>query len=685
MPRAPWLRAASLVLLSACSSSPTASITRPGAQVAFDFGADLGSPDHFYDVPYPSDLRLSADGKPDWSGLPVPSAAANIVGSLKVIAGERLGFPVISVGYFRFDAPVATSDVTQVIAASLESPIVLIDVDPASPTRGTLIPTVASSLQADDYLPANVLAVAARPGFVLHPNRKYAYVVFRDYNDAKGAPLGVGEAVAELVRGEAPAGPKGKELQALYAPLAKVLADEGVDPARVAAATVFTTGDVVKDTFDLSERVVSRSTIAIDDLTIHTTDGAHPGYCELVATMQLPQYQKGTPPFDTEGLFELDLNGVPKVQRMETANVVLTIPQGAPLPAAGVPLVIYFHGSGGLPGEATDASKIPASDPTSEGPPGEGPASWVAPHGFAMVAASLPFANDRFPSTDEQSYLNFANLAAFRDTFRQGILEQRLFLAALAKLRVPAAAVAACPNVMLPAGAADFGFDPGALFAMGQSMGGAYTNYIGALEPTVRAVVPTGAGGFWSFFVLETQVVPNAAGLIGVLLATHDELSFAHPALHLLETAWEPVDPLAYVPRLASRPLDGHPTRPIYEPVGKGDRYFSTEVYDAMALGYGNAQAGDAVWPTMQDGLSLAKRGGILPYPVSNDAKSESGAPFTGVVVEYAGDGIADPHAIYRQLDAVKYQYGCFLETMLKKGVATVPAPAALGTPCPGL
>jgi hypothetical protein len=31
----------------------------------------------------------------------------------------------------------------------------------------------------------------------------------------------------------------------------------------------------------------------------------------------------------------------------------------------------------------------------------------------------------------------------------------------------------------------------------------------------------------------------------------------------------------------------------------------------------------------------------------------------------------------------VKYQYGCFLSTFLQKGMATVPAPAALGTPCP--
>ena len=51
------------------------------------------------------------------------------------------------------------------------------------------------------------------------------------------------------------------------------------------------------------------------------------------------------------------------------------------------------------------------------------------------------------------------------------------------------------------------------------------------------------------------------------------------------------------------------------------------------------------------------------------------------MVVQYKGDGTFDPHSIYRQLDAVKYQYGCFVETFVKRGVATIPAAAPLGTP----
>ena len=112
-------------------------------------------------------------------------------------------------------------------------------------------------------------------------------------------------------------------------------------------------------------------------------------------------------------------------------------------------------------------------------------------------------------------------------------------------------------------------------------------------------------------------------------------------------------------------------------------RAFPMMIYDAVALAYGHQQAGDLVWSSMQDSLGLAGMDGIVEYPVSQNLSAEDGSPYTGLVVQYEGDGIDDPHVIYQQLDEVKYQYGCFLSTFLERGVATVPAPAALATPCP--
>jgi hypothetical protein len=343
--------------------------------------------------------------------------------------------------------------------------------------------------------------------------------------------------------------------------------------------------------------------------------------------------------------------------------------------------MVYFHGSGGVASQVVDRG-TQARDGTIA--VGEGPAHVVAAHGFAAAGAALPLSPDRLPGASATEYLNLENLAAFRDTFRQGVIEQRLLLDALLALEIDPADLGECTGVDLPDGETAIRFDPDSLTALGQSMGGMYINLIGAVEPRLEALVPTGAGGHWSYFILETSLIPGVAGILGsVLRVDGDELSFTHPVMHLLALGWEAAEPMVHMPRLSRRPLEGFEPRPVYEPVGRGDSFFPTTVYDAMVLAYGHEQAGDEVWPSMQEALALADLEGIIDYPVSENLTSQTGDPYTGVVVQYAGDGFSDPHVIFVQLDEVKYQYGCFLETQVRTGTAVVPAPAALGTPCP--
>jgi len=680
----------------ACSSGSAPVTSAPsGTTVMFDASADFSSSDHFFDFPWPSDLRLSSSGTPDLRGVANPTLSQVFEG-LRTIAQQRTGFPVVPVAWFRFTAGLAPRAPTDVVPADPSSPVLLVDVDPGAATPGKLWPTVAETIASDSYVPDGVLAVGPRPGVVLEPKHRYAYVVLRSAGDATGAPLGVAPQVAAALAGGS------DPVAQLYAPLPPALRAAGVEVTQVAAATVFTTGDVVADLSDLSTKVLGGYSTTITGVAVdpHVLDG-NARFCELQAQVSYPQFQRGAPPYDTDGLFELDASGMPVKQRDEVAPLTITLPKG-PMPAGGFPLVAYFHGTGGVSTAIADRGTWRPETDTSVCPlgqaldtwngvtgcntPGQGPGWVLAPHGFAMAASALPVNPQRWPAGQNSNlpeYFNINNVAATRDIFRQGVLEQRLFFDALKRLTIDPSVVATCSGLSLPAGETAYRFRDDPLLAQGQSMGAMYANMISAVEPRIKAVVPTGAGGYWSYFILQTQFLPNAKGDIGLLLGLRGSFSHLHPALHMAQLALEPVDPMVFMPRLGHDPLPGHPVRPVYEPHGQGDSYFPTDVQDACALSYGHREAGTQVWPTMQDALKIEGLDGLVGYPVSNDVTSRAGGPYTGVVVQYQGDGVYDPHAIYSQLDAVKYQYGCFFESFLASGTAVVPAPADYGVPCP--
>lgn len=661
-----------LFALAACSESEKSGPL--GTHALFDLKAALAEPANFYDFPYPSDLRLTVDGQPGLATFPNPKKI-KVVENLREGAAARNGFPAVPVAYFRFSADVAAQKIETAIAAEASSPILLIDIDEKSPTRGKLFPLVALTLTPDDFTPEHVLAAAARPGFILNGRRTYAFVVKRSLRDAEGKLLDAPPFMTSILEGEA-----SKAARDLYAPLWPALRTLKISPSDIAAATVFTTADVVQDMYDLSTSILEKYSVSITGLHMDSADGNHGRFCELVGTVSYPQFQTGEPPFETGGVFEIGSDGLPKKQRDEIAPITITLPKTGAMPAEGYPLMVYFHGSGGISGAVVDRGRW--TEALQANTLGEGPSFVLAPYGIAAAASALPVNPERLLNADETAYLNINNVKAFPNTFRQGAIEQRLFIKALKDLRIAPTTAAGCTGLALPAGATEYKFNPDALVAQGQSMGGMYTNMIGSIEPRIRAVVPTGAGGYWSYFILETSLIPNADKLLGIMLGTKVPLTFMHPAMHLLETTFEPADPIVYMPRLAYRPLKDHPVRPIYEPAGKDDSYFPTTVYDTVALAYNHPQTGDEVWPSMQKALALAGLDGILPYPVANNLKSEDGRKYTGAVIQYEGDGIYDPHALYTQLDSVKYQYGCFLDTFLKTGTAVILAPKALDSPC---
>jgi hypothetical protein len=604
-----------LFALAACGSdAPT---------VYFDKKHDTA--DTFWNAPWPSDTRLDRNGAPDLTGFPNPRNVP-ILASLLSVVPERHGWPLMSIAYFRFTAAPMAAD----------GHAYLVDVEQKS-----TVPVVVQVLPADRYVTSNLVAIAPVPGFVLRGNAKYAFVIDKEFAPGFDSPAGW-KMSSDLVA-------------ALPVPKSDVL-----------VSTEFTTGDEVARVAARSDAIHTQFHPTIDALSLVGAD-TYDGFCRLSGTITMPQFQTGMEPFDTGGLFMLDGNDVPMKQGDMTIPLTITLPKRA-MPATGWPLYQFFHGSGGVSTGVVDLG--PSPDSSDMPTPGKGPGYVVALHGIAAASAAMPVNPERLVNASDYAYLNINNLSAFPHTFQQGVFEQRMFLDALLALHVPASALAGCTGISTTTG--DYFFDPAKLVAGGQSMGGMYTNLVGAVEPRFGALVPTGAGGYWNLMILDTKTIPGARELLATALGVDDTtLQFMHPAMDVMALAWEPAEPLVYMARLGTG-------RNVYEPVGKDDSYFQTNVYDAAALAYGNQQAGTVVWPTMQQSLALAHLDGLLTYPVK---ANENG--HTRVVVQYMGDGIVDPHYIYRQLDAVKHQYGCFLESYLRDGVPTVPAPGGLMDPCP--
>ena len=188
--------------LAACSSGSSGhGASGPGASgtvVLFDASADFTSPAHFFDFPWPSDLRLTAAGTPDLTGIANPTLS-DVFAGLLAIAQQRSGFPVVPVAWFDFTTDLAPRVVTDVIDAAPASPILLVDVDPTSSTLGKLYPVVSETIPQDTYVPDGILAVGPRPGVVLQPKHQYAYVVLTSAMDVNGATLGVAPALQQAL------------------------------------------------------------------------------------------------------------------------------------------------------------------------------------------------------------------------------------------------------------------------------------------------------------------------------------------------------------------------------------------------------------------------------------------------------------------------------------------------------
>lgn len=663
------------LLSAACSSE-----AEPGAEAGTRVFADYTLAGGFFAAPFPDASRLRADGHPDLSSFPNPTASVFVEKMRALLERDARGFATTAGVFFSLDAALDPAESASFAASvSPDARIFLVDVDDASPARGVRVPVrVSFAEDAGPFAAPNLLSVVPLQGIPLRPSTRYAAVVSREVRDASGARLAVPGSLRQLLRGQAPEGMSAAAFDEHRAALV-ALEDLAVPGESLAGVAVFTTDDPARDLRAVRDAMLAAPLPAL--LAPFSAKEVFADFCVLEGQLEMPVFQAGTPPFkESGGAWQL-ADGKPVLQGHEKARIVVTLPRKS-MPAAGFPVVIMSRTGGG--------GDRPLVDRGVRGPdgkalaPGTGPALQFARAGYAGVSVDGPHGGLRNVTQGDEQFLmfNVTNPDALRDNVRQSAAEIALQAHVLAELSIDAAS---CPGLVTGGGPAKL--DTGTLALMGHSMGATIAPLVLAIEPKFRAGILSGAGGSMIENVLHKQKPVPVKGFAELLLgvAGKHSLTEADPALSLFQWASEPSDPPAYARAVVREPLEGAP-RHVLMLQGIVDHYIMPSIANAASLSLGLDLAGTALdaetaeladHPHLADFLVYSGRSAV-ELPVSGNVAKQT----TAVVVQHAEDGVEDGHEVMFQTEAPKHQYQCFLESLLG-GVPRVPAAAGELVPCP--
>ncbi len=642
--------------------------------------------DGFYDFPYPDIRRLDVAAETiDLTGFPNPEDA-ELVSEVVGLAGwPHTGFSPFAVVSIGFDGPVDTDNLRTMfdLAPEPDPNIFFLNVDVDSARFGERIPAVASFFDRDGrYVEENLLTVAPWPGRSMQAGSTYAAIVLRSVGDPDGNLLGQPRLLTDLLDGIVPDVVDGQDLANGFAPLVAYLLDQDdLVAGQIAAATVFPVDDPVQRMYDIAQGIADDyQAVTAQPLKLVQDE---PEYCYFEGTVTMPQFQVGESPFSEPGSggIEFDEDGKPIKQRDEEIKVVLSIPRNQAMPAAGFPYLEYVHGSGGIASQVMDRGRKETAEGDEE--PWRGP-GWVAAlRGWASGSQAMPVSPDRVPNASSFAYFQITNLEATRGDFWQGTAELLMKWNWLAAQQWDAGL---CHGADIPGGA--FKVDPDLHVTMGQSMGAMYTNFYGAVAHDTKAVIPTGSGGYWSFFLFTGDLIPGFADLLGSLMNTksNEPLSHLHPVLGLVQQYLDAIDPMLFTTREIREPLPDVPAKHMLVPLGRQDSYFSIQTQRAISVGYGVPILGDLVDPIAPGHQDPFFEFESTTLPASANLTAGDGQVVTAGIVQFEEDDVQqDGHVIVFQRPEAKYLYACFLESLATDGIPTIVAPDKFdeAAPCP--
>ncbi|MBX3129681.1 MAG: hypothetical protein KF718_23400 [Polyangiaceae bacterium] len=612
----------------------------------------------FFRLPFPNDVR-SLGGKLDLSGFPTPGADLLGFDPVKryvdALVANETAWGTYSTVTFRFSGAIDFESFK--FKPGEPSPMNWVDVTAGTPEYSSSPGLFwSASGGRTKYICDNWMAVRRSPGAPMTPGHTYAVWMTTAARAEGGAMMERSPQLAALLAGSAPSHPKLAAAHAAYAPFRAYLADKNIDPSTILNATVITAGEVRRPVETLASTIDKLGTPTVASWTkcgggaqspCPQADGERAcgaggaDYDEYHALVTLPVFQKGTAPYlDSGG--DLDLF---TPVRSEAVCLALTVPKSA-APAAGYPLVVYAHGTGGsFRSHVRDEVAGLLSKATTPG----------ATVGFAVLGIDQVQHGPRRGASSESPnnlFFNFANPAAARGNPIQGAADQLSLVRLAASLTVPGAVT----------GGADVGFDPAGLVFYGHSQGATHGSLALPYAEGVGGAVLSGNGASLIHALLGKTEPVNIAGAVPFVLADFNatgELAGGdlHPVLSLLQHHIEPADPVNYALAIGREPVPGKSARHLLQTYGLGDRFSPPVTLQHFALAARLALAAPDASVTAPDAI-----GGLSPQPVplSGNFTGASGALTLGVR-QYAPPAGRDGHFVALDVATARSDLARFL------------------------
>lgn len=634
---------AALPLAAACGGGvPCDATDAPAFAVRFEDPA--GPLEDFGAHPWPSDALKRGDGALRLDHFPNPTESSTLEDYLRVIQAHTQAYATSAAFYLAFTGDAEPASLPSDPAATLaaDAAVRLVNIDPASPHRGRQHPLrLRYQSQAGLHLPAHHLAGLPLYGAGLESGTTYAILLSPGVRATDGAALAphprLSAALSDGCKESLPG-----TLAAAFAPLRAFIEDGLVERDAVAGATVFTTQPAVAEIRALAAAARAQPVPEASGWVFEGGDGAT---YRLRAELELPGFQSGARPYrglDDGGALLRGADGAYQVDHVERARIGVALPQGGAMPAAGWPVVLYSHGTGG------DYSSA-FSDAV---------AGRLGRLGIAVVGYDQTLHGPRDPTGSDPNltFFNLFNPLAARDNVRQGTADLAVMTSALERMRIPAD---------VTAGRGVVRFDPARIAFVGHSQGSLVGAPFAAADPRPVSHVFSGLGAVLTLTILLRKDIVDFESLLHSLLGYPDErpLDELDPVLNLIQTFIERADPIAYAQSYLADPPEGVRSDVLmvegfldFASPARGQEAFSVQGgLPVIAPLHRLPEAAGLLGPAPQDG------------PAQGNVSSAAG-PVTFGLIQYPND---DHFPIFDNADANR-RFVEFVRSSLLDGAAVI-------------